>query len=239
MLFWGTLAVVGFGGAIFAARAYARRKGGSMALDEAALRAIPGIDAGKLQIIRWMLDEWQRGGVLSADEQAALLAAAYLEGKFALRAVSPVGAPDDKGGRAWGTFQFLKTTLQSLGSSVEEVSPRNSTPAELERAARGSARVAVAFLTRSKPRWAGGLSYLDGIRALSDRDPFQVAREIFVAWNAGQSRRWADIEAVAPNPKPGSLGYVHYTVARKLKALPAFRAGLGLPAIPLQLSVEV
>lgn len=201
-----------------------------------------GVTPAKARIIAWMVDEWRRDGRLTADEQAALLAVALKEGAFNLNAISPAGAPDDKGGKAWGTFQFLAVTLKGLGFTIENVSPKKGpdgkvSEAELERAARGSARVALAFLFKQKAAWTGGRPYLEAVRAMHAGDPFKVARDIFTAWNAGPGRRWADIEKHRPTTTPGPLGYVHYTVAGKLKALPAFRAALGLPPITITTTV--
>jgi hypothetical protein len=211
-------------------------------VDQGVLQAIHGVSPAKILVISSMVDEWKKDGRLNGDEMAALLAAAYKEGAFNLNAISPDGATDDKYGKAWGTFQFTADTLRGLGLSVEDVSPKKGpdgkvSSAELERAARGSARAALAFVFKQKPRWAGGRSYLEGVRAMTNRDPFKLAREVFTAWNAGVGRVWADIAKVAPSTTPGGLGYVHVTVSGKLKALPDFRKALGLPAIAITTTV--
>lgn len=228
---WAKLLI--FAGAAGLTRAAYGAMSGPLPLDEALLADAYGYDAGRLQIIRWLLDEWHREGTLRPDEQAALLAVAAKESGFRLRAVSAPGAPDDAGGRAWGLFQFLAITLKGLGFDLEEVRPVLGAGGvvperELERASRGSARVAVAFLVKQRPRWAGRRPYLDAIRELHPDDHTALAREIFVAWNAGPGRTWADIARVAKNATPGTLGYVHYTVERKLAVYPTFRRAVGL-----------
>ena len=223
-------------------RAWRRLDGGSVTLNRQVLDQMK-LGPKKIDTIAAMLDEWARDGRLSADEQAALLAVAYKEGAFNLKARSPDGAPDSKGGHAWGTFQFLATTLKGLGLTIEDVSPRKnpdgSIPSgELARAARGSAQGALAFLFKQKPKWAGGKPYLEAVREMHGNDPFKVAREINTAWNVGPNKwRWADIEAKAPSREVGSLGYVHYTVANKLRVLNNFRQAIGLPVIDVRTTV--
>lgn len=224
------------------------RHGGKRTMNPAelqrALEAVDGLNLQKVKVVGWMLDEWRRDGRLSVDEQALLLAQGYKEGGFNLRAVSPDGAPDDAGGKAWGTFQFLKATLDGMGVKIGDVTPRlerdgrTISDAELERAARASARTAVKLLYNERPRWAKGRPYLEGVRTMHAGDPYKVAREVFTGWNTNVHKyTWADVAKVAPNPKPGSLGFVHYTVSGKLKALPLFRRALGLPAIRITTTV--
>lgn len=218
--------------------AVALRKGGKLLV--AKLLAIPGITAGKAPIVGWMLHEWRKSGRLSTDEQAALLAAAYMEGKFKLHAISADGMPDDKAGKAWGTFQFTKRTLEGLGATVRDVTPQRDASgvishAELERASRGSARLAEKLLF-AKWKNTDRRPWLEYWREKHARDPFKLAREIFTYWNAG-SVAWAKIEQTAPSRTPGGLGYVHHTVAHKLDALNQFRGAVGLPTVAVTKTV--
>ena len=215
---------------------------GGVTMDRTVLDGLK-LGAKRIDTIAAMLDQWREDGRLTPDEQAALLAVAYKEGGFNLKARSPDGAPDAKGGHAWGTFQFLATTLKGLGLRIEDVSPQKRSdgsipPAELARAAQGSAKAALAFLFNQKPKWAGGRTYLEAVREMHGGDPFLVAREIFTAWNVGPYKwRWADIERKAPSNRPGDLGYVHYTVSRKLDVLNTFRRALSLPELSITKTV--
>lgn len=198
-------------------------------------RVLDGLKLGPARVdtVLHLVDEWKRDGRLTADEMAALLAAAYQEGGFNMRARSPDSAPDAKGGHAWGTFQFLMKTLGGLGVDVAEITPvkvnGEVSPAELERAARGSARAAVKFCYYG--------NWLPKARARLGNDSFRLARELFTIWNAGHSITWDFIAQRAPSKKVGSWGYVHYTVAHKLDVLNTFRSALGLEPVAITKTV--
>lgn len=224
------LGVVGVGGVVGAAY-IAQRKVKAMSIDISlehvdALKLGPRRTAAALAIF----DELRGSGLLTPYEIACMMAAAYMEGGFNARARSPKDAPDEKAKGAWGTFQHTGDTLATLGMKPTDVTPQKGadgsdpTPAEWDRAARASARAALKLLFFG--RW------LQRIRARTEGDPVLLAREIFTAWNAGQSVPWSKIAGIAPSKKPGSYGYVHYTVAHKLEALPKFLAAMGLPDLP-------
>jgi hypothetical protein len=213
-----------------------RGKGGRMQVNAQRLLALRGFTKGKVPIVAWMVDEWSKTGRLTPDDQAALLAAAWKEGGLKLNAISADGLPDDKLGKDWGTFQFTAQTLETLRSSIEEVTPRRRPDgsldvADLERAARASARVAerMAFFPWKK---FGRRPYLEYWRELHKGDLAKIARELFTSWNTG-SKAWAEVAAVAPSNVPGTLGYAHKTVGGKLAVLNDFREGLGLSRLSL------
>lgn len=214
---------------------------GRVTLDPKPIQHLPRYKRGRaadrerrLQVTRWLLDELQREGTMTLDEIAVFLDIGYWESGMEPRAVSARGMPDDAVGRSWGVLQLAATTIQWLGFAIEDVSPRRGPdgsipPTELERATRQSARLAVAACTRPRPDWADGRTWLEAVRALHRDDVLGAAREFMVRWQAGQGRTWADIARVRPNRRIGSLGWLHYSVPKRIETLPRFRAAIGLP----------
>lgn len=170
-------------------------------------------------IKKTFIEVWTAAG-LHRNQQAALLTVAHKEGGFNLCARSADGLPDDKKGKSWGTFQFYRPTLRSWGLSPASMCPTDRSDAQIVRAARFQAQLAVRYLmyagkrTQRKP-------WLVHTWRRHNGDASAIAREIFVIWSAGHGRRWSDItRRIARRPdearKIGSLGYVHTQVARRM-----------------------
>lgn len=203
----------------------------AVSLDADAIRHLPklkGKTERKLDVARWLLDELQRDGTLNLDEIAALITIAYWETNLTPSAISADGLPDDAVGKSWGVIQLAAVTLQWLGIPINDVVAQDDSPAEWERATRASARASVLAMVRGRPRWAAPGSYLDGIRAMHREDPVALAVDIAVRWQAGDGRRWLDVMAVPPNPRIGSIGWMHFSVPQRIERLPDFRSALGL-----------
>jgi len=201
-------------------------------VDAARLADVPGMDNERVITAYALARSLADSKVLKPSEVAGLMAIAYKESRFDARVRSPDAAPDAAVGHSWGLFQFTAPTLETLGISLADITPvanRDGTvsTAELVRTARGSAAGALKFLAY-KPGWTGGRSYLEAVRAKHPKDEAGVLRDIFVSWTAGASKTFDDIEDVAPNSTPGSMGYTHFAIRSKFDALPWFLWALHL-----------
>ena len=179
----------------------------------------------KQLVVRTMRAEWDRLGV-GPDQQAALLTIAWKESRMTLDSRSADGMPDARNGHSWGVFQMGKRTLGDLGVPIANLMVRrradgSASSRDVVRAARASARAAVAYLM-VKARRSGREPWLQHTLRRTGGRHDAVAREMFVVWSGGLSRRWADVVARArshPHERHevGSLGYIFTQVRSRLR----------------------
>ncbi len=197
---------------------YARRR-------RPALRPSAAL-AEKQLVVRTMRAEWTRLGI-RPDQQAAFLTIAWNESRITLDARSAGHLPDAKNGHSWGVFQMGRRTLEDLGIRVASLMVRrradgSATHSEVVRASRASARAAVAYVMVKSKR-SKREPWLTHTLRRTGRRHDAVAREMFVVWSGGLSRRWSDVRArIRTHPeearKVGSLGYIHTQVERRMRS---------------------
>ena len=206
----------------------------------------------RLRRVVWLLQVWTQDARLTADDAAVLLTWAYLESGFLLNARSGAGTPDEAVGHSWSMFQISLETAQGLGIDIREllVEAVNGVFREedIERATRANARAALK-LVFARHSFTQGEGFLEWLRERYHGEPAQIARALFIRASGGPARGWdyeytenlSPLMQVAPNERPGSGGYIHFQIARRLAVWPLFRRALGLQAIdpPADLKVPV
>lgn len=210
------------------------------------LRAHPD----RLRRIVWLLQVWADDGRLTVDDAAALLTWAYMESGFRLNTRSGANTPDALVGHSWSMFQISLDTAEPAGIDIRELfaEPQNGIfpEAELERATKANARAALR-LCFMRHGFTGHLGFLEWIRERYGSDPARVARALFIRAAGGAARGW-DFEftrelrplvEVPPNDTPGSGGYIHHQLSRRLAIWPRFRAALGLQVVPPPADLKV
>jgi len=171
-----------------------------------ALRALPEyhhIHKRIHDIAPRLVTEWQKGGILTDDEIAALLGFIYRESKYDLGAFGDTHLP----GGSIGLLQFRAPTIEHLGMKVSDFQMKKDTASEKKRVLSNTARMAERFLVRPRRSWyGGGRNFITYLRETYGSDWVNKTREMRTSWWRGHgvqyrtlnSERKAVVERVVP-----------------------------------------